>query len=101
MSTLLISRTLLLAPFLLLRPTPQPPQPMKLQRNGLLMEIWFKYHHSILVVVVGGIVMQIVHTLAILPALVPVAAINNHPATSALSYDFLLGVLSLCLCNMT
>ncbi|KAK5052554.1 hypothetical protein LTR84_002419 [Exophiala bonariae] len=94
---LVVSRLLLFAPFLLLRPALQARNP---QQTEIVVSMWSKYRHSILALVIGGIVMQIVHTAMILPVVTPLAAVNDDPATSALSYDFLLGLFSLILCNV-
>lgn len=92
---LIISRGLLFAPFLLLRPI----QIRKSQGKEILDNMRSNYRHSILVMLFGGIAMQIAHTTTILPVLAPMAAISNDPAISALSYDFLFGVFSLFLCK--
>jgi len=69
--------------------------------GDLTIDLYRNYKRSTIMIGAGGIVMQIAHTVAALPTVVPVAAINDNPAIGALAYDCLLGLLSLAVWNMT
>jgi hypothetical protein len=89
------ARFLLFAPFALSRP-----YIARNLTNGSGAVDMGGYRAALVTLCIGGFGLQVVQAARLLPMIIPVAALNDNAAVSALGHDFLLGIFSLIVFNI-